>query len=83
MLAPRSKGSFRLGRERFEQKFALDEGLTVGADRLLAIATRELQATQDEFRRVASRVNGGDPLAAWQKTKADHPRAGELVPVAQ
>ncbi len=33
--------------------------------------------TQEEFRRVASRVNGGDPLAAWQKTKADHPPAGQ------
>ena len=82
-VAPRSKGSFRLGRERFERKLSLDEGITVGADRLLGIATRELQATQDEFRRVASRVNGGDPLAAWQKSKADHPRAGELVPVAE
>ena len=61
----------------------LDEGITVGADRLLAIATRELQKTQDEFRRVASRVNGGDPLAAWQKTKADHPPAGKLVSVAE
>ena len=38
-LAPRSKGSFRLGREKFEQKLRLDEGLTLGADRLLAIAT--------------------------------------------
>jgi uncharacterized protein (DUF885 family) len=82
-LAPRSKGSFRLGRQRFEQKLQLDEGLTVGADRLLDIATRELRATQEEFRRVASRVNGGDPLAAWHKTKADHPPAGQLVPVAQ
>ena len=82
-LAPRTKGSFRLGRERFEQKFNLDEGFTLGADRLLAIATRELQKTQDEFRRVASRVNGGDPLAAWQKTKADHPPAGKLVAVAE
>ena len=26
---------------------------------------RELHATQEEFRRVASRMNGGDPLAAW------------------
>ena len=42
-LAPRSKGSFRLGREKFEQKLQLDEGITLGADRLLAIATRELQ----------------------------------------
>jgi uncharacterized protein (DUF885 family) len=82
-LAPRSKGSFRLGRERFEQKFALDEGITIGPERLLAIATRELAATQEEFRKVASRVNGGDPLAAWQKTKADHPPAGQLVSVAQ
>jgi len=82
-LAPRSKGSFRLGRERFEQKLQLDEGITVGAGRLLDIATRELRATQEEFRRVASRVNGGDPVAAWHKTKADHPPAGQLVPIAQ
>jgi uncharacterized protein (DUF885 family) len=82
-LAPRSKGSFRLGRERFEQKFQLDEGLTISADRLLEIATRELHATQEQFRRVASRRNGGDPLAAWQKVKADHPAAGQLVSVAQ
>src|SRR6266542_2067728 len=62
-LAPRSKGSFRLGRDRFEQKLRLDEGITLGAERLLTIATRELRHTQEEFRRVASRVNGGDPVA--------------------
>src|SRR3954447_394401 len=82
-LAPRSKGSFRLGRDKFEQKLKLDEGITLGADRLLAIATRELQQTQEEFRRVASRVNGGDPMAAWNKAKDDHPAAGQLVPVVQ
>ncbi len=82
-LAPRSKGSFRLGREKFEQKFQLDEGITIGSDRLLSIAMRELQATQDEFRRVASRLNGGDPMAAWQRAKQEHPAAGQLVPVAQ
>jgi uncharacterized protein (DUF885 family) len=82
-LAPRSKGSFRLGRERFEQKFRLDEGLALSADRLLAIATRELQHTQEEFRRVASRVNGGDPPAVWAKAKEEHPAAGQLVSVAQ
>ncbi|MEO7271832.1 MAG: DUF885 family protein, partial [Vicinamibacterales bacterium] len=82
-LAPRSKGSFRLGREKFEQKFQLDEGLKTGAERLLSIALRELAATQDEFRRVASRINGGDPMAVWQKAKQEHPPAGQLVPVAQ
>jgi uncharacterized protein (DUF885 family) len=82
-LAPRSKGSFRLGREKFEQKFRLDEGITLGAERLLAIAMRELQHTQEEFRRVASRRDGGDPLAAWAKAKDEHPAAGQLVAVAQ
>ena len=82
-LAPRSKGSFRLGRERFEEKLRLDEGLTVDVDRLLSIAMRELQTMQEEFRRVASRVNGGDPRAAWERAKSDHPAAGQLVSVAQ
>src|SRR5690349_8410553 len=41
-LAPRSKGSFRLGRDRFQEKLRLDEGLTIDADRLLSIALREL-----------------------------------------
>ncbi len=82
-VAPKSKGSFRLGREKFEQKLQLDEGIKVSADRLLSIALRELAATQEEFRRVASRLDGGDPAAAWERAKAEHPAAGQLVPAAQ
>src|SRR6266513_2688577 len=54
-LAPKAKASFRLGRERFEQKLKLEEGITQSPDRLLAIALRELQEVQEEFRRVASK----------------------------
>ncbi|MGH9370147.1 MAG: DUF885 domain-containing protein [Vicinamibacterales bacterium] len=82
-LAPRSKGSFRLGKNKFEQKLRLDEGLSLSSARLLDLAMRELRETQEEFRRVASRLNGADPLAAWAKAKDDHPAAGQLVPVAQ
>ena len=82
-LAPRARGSFRLGRDQFEQKVRLDEGLSMPVDRLLAIATRELQATQEEFRSVAGRLNGGDPLEAWARTKSEHPAQGELVHVGQ
>ena len=32
---------------------------------------------------MASRLNGGDPRAAWERAKADHPAAGQLVAVAQ
>jgi uncharacterized protein (DUF885 family) len=78
-LAPRARAPFRLGRERLQQKLELDEGITLGPDRLLAIAERELQATQDEFRRVASRLNGKDPAAAWASAKGQHPAAGAVV----
>jgi uncharacterized protein (DUF885 family) len=82
-IAPKTKGSFRLGKEKFEQKLRLDEGVSLGSERLLDLAMRELRNTQEEFRKVASRMNGGDPLAAWAKAKDDHPAAGELIPVAQ
>ena len=82
-LAPRSKGSFRLGREKFEEKLRLDEGIELDADTLLGIALRELHNVQEEFRRVAGRLNGGDPVAAWERAKAEHPPAGQLVRTAQ
>jgi uncharacterized protein (DUF885 family) len=82
-LAPRARASFRLGRDRFEQKVRLEEGLSAPIDRLLAIATRELKATQEQFRSVAGRMNGGDPVQTWARTKADHPGPGELVGVGR
>ncbi len=83
-LAPRARASFRLGREKFEKKLRLEEGLSIGVDKLLAIATRELWEAQAEFRRVASRLNsGGDPLEAWRKAKDDHPGPGRMVGLAQ
>jgi hypothetical protein len=82
-VAPRAKASFRLGQERFERKLKLEEGLTLGVDRLLAIALRELHQVQEEFRSVAGRLNGGDPIGAWREAKGQHPAAGELVNVAR
>lgn len=82
-LAPKARASFRLGREKFERKLKLEEGITVGVDRLLAIAERELEATADAFRRAASRLNGDDPGAAWAKAKAEHPEPGGLVKAAE
>ena len=72
---PKARASFRLGRDKFEQKLRLDEGVALPVDRLLAIAQRELHATQEAFKTLAGRLNGGDPLEAWAKTKAAAPRA--------
>jgi uncharacterized protein (DUF885 family) len=83
-LAPRARASFRLGREKFERKLQLEEGLSIGVDKLLVIAGRELWQAQEEFRRVASRLNsGGDPLEAWRMAKEDHPGPGQIVRLAQ
>jgi uncharacterized protein (DUF885 family) len=82
-VAPKTKGSFRLGRERFETKLRLEEGLAVPADKLLDIALRELAETQEEFKRLASGKTGTkDPAAEWRKVKAVHPPAGQLVSFA-
>src|SRR5436189_3765724 len=82
-VAPRARASFRLGRDKFEQKLRLEDGVSMPVDRLLAIATRELKATQEAFKSVAGRMNGGHPLEAWAKTKAEHPGPGELVRVGR
>ncbi len=79
-VAPKSRASFRLGRERFEQKLRFDEGLDVPSDRLLKIALRELRATQEEFARVASSIDA-DPAEAWRRVKSRHPSADELLGV--
>ncbi len=82
-IRPKAKGSFRLGRDRFEAKLRHDEGITLTVERLLAIATRELEKTQEEFRQVAGRLNGGDPLKAWNAAKDQHPKAGTLISSAR
>jgi uncharacterized protein (DUF885 family) len=82
-VAPKARASFRLGRDKFEQKLRLEEGINIPVDRLLTIAERELAATQEAFRQLAGKLNGGDPLAIWSKTKDNHPAPGELVKVGR
>ena len=84
-MAPKARASFRLGREMFEKKLKLDEGINLDADKLLEIALREFHATQDEFRRVALRIDPKqkDPFATWARVKQDHPPQGQVVATAQ
>jgi uncharacterized protein (DUF885 family) len=81
-LAPKARASFRVGRDKFEQKVRLEEGIPLPVDRLLAIATRELKTTQEAFKSLA-RANGSDPRQAWSAIKAGHPAAGHLVKVGR
>jgi uncharacterized protein (DUF885 family) len=81
--APKARASFRLGRDQFAQKLRLDEGVSLDVDRLLAIAGRELAVVEEAFRETAAKLDGGDPLKAWEKAKARHPAPGELVKAAE
>jgi uncharacterized protein (DUF885 family) len=81
--APKARASFRLGRDKFEQKLRLEEGIDLTIERLLAIAERELDHTEEEFRTAAAKLNGGDPLEAWEQAKQRHPEPGKLVATAQ
>ena len=82
-LRPRAKGTFRLGLEKFEQKLRHEEAITLPVDRLLAIAMREIRRTQDEFRAIAGRLDSGDPMEAWRKTRLQHPAPGRLIETAR
>ena len=82
-MAPKARASFRLGRDKFEQKLRLEEGLSMPLEKLVDIAERELRVTHEAFRSLAGRMNGSDPIEAWTRKKADHPRPGELVQVGR
>ena len=74
--------SFRLGRDKFEQKLRLEEGITLPVDRLLAIADARAAddagsiptAGRPHERRRSARRRG-------RSTKAEHPAPGELIDV--
>ena len=79
-LAPQSRASFRLGRERFEGRLRHQDGISLAAKQLLAIGERELGVMQERFREVAGRVDGkAEPAEVWQRVKARHPAPGRVV----
>jgi len=79
-LAPRSRATFRLGRDRFEGRFRHRDGISLSAERLLAIAERELTKTQEQFQDVAGRIDArAEPADVWSKVKTRHPLPGQVV----
>ena len=77
--APKARASFRLGKERIEQKLKLEDGVTLDTDALLRIAERELAATRERFATVAGKLGKGPVDQVWARVKASHVEAGGLV----
>ena len=57
--APKAKATFRIGKDKIEQKLKLEDGVTLDTDALLRIAERELAATRERFAEVAGKVGKG------------------------
>ncbi|MGV3519091.1 DUF885 domain-containing protein [Luteitalea sp.] len=77
--APRAKATFRIGKDKIEQKLKLEDGVTLDTDALLRIAERELSATRERFAAVAAKVGKGAADQVWAKMKATHVEPGGLV----
>ncbi|WP_246357848.1 DUF885 domain-containing protein [Pyxidicoccus fallax] len=83
-LLPRADGDFRLGRERFEKKLALEEHVTLSADQLRDINERAIRDYKAWVAREAAKV---DPKATPEQVMAvlvkDHPTPEALIPTAR
>jgi uncharacterized protein (DUF885 family) len=77
--APKAKATFRIGKDKIEQKLKLEDGVTLDTDALLRIAERELSATRQRFAEVAGKVGKGPADQVWAKIKAGHVAPGGLV----
>jgi uncharacterized protein (DUF885 family) len=82
-LAPRARATFRLGPDKFAAKLKLEEGIDVPVGRLLDIGLRELTRTQDEFRRIAGKLEPGHPVDVWRRAKDKHVAVDGIVAAAR
>jgi len=55
-LLPQSDGDFRIGKDNFQRKLALDEMVTTPIDQLLTLDLANLHANQAEFARIAKEL---------------------------
>ncbi|WP_164011075.1 DUF885 domain-containing protein [Pyxidicoccus trucidator] len=83
-LLPKADGDYKLGRERFEKKLALEEHVTLSADQLRDINERAIREYKAWVAREAARV---DPKKTPEQVMAalvkDHPSAEQLIPTAR
>ncbi|QQR44747.1 DUF885 domain-containing protein [Myxococcus xanthus] len=83
-LLPKADGDFRLGRERFEKKLALEEHVTLDADALRDINERAIRDYKAWVAREATRLDASKtPEQVMAELVKDHPKAEELVASAR
>ena len=79
-VVPRATGKFAVGAANLSRRYLSEELIDTPLDQMVAIGTRELLASQAEFRAAANALAPGqDPQAAWLAVRRDHPPMGGVV----
>jgi uncharacterized protein (DUF885 family) len=79
-LAPRSKGSFRIGADTFSKKLAYEEMVDTPLDKLLEIGYADLNKNRTEFNRIAKELEPAkDPRAVLEELGKNHPAPDQLL----
>lgn len=79
-LLPRSKGSFRLGRETFRRKLKYDEMVDMPLRQLLALGMQNLHDNQRDYHKVLKELAGKKSAkSVGQAIKSDYPPPAKLL----
>lgn len=83
-LVPRADGDFRLGRELFERKLALEEHVALSADGLRDINEKAIREYKAWVAREAAKVDATKtPEQVMAALVKDHPTPEQLIPTAR
>jgi uncharacterized protein (DUF885 family) len=79
-LLPHANGDFRIGAENYRKKLLYDEMVDTPLDRLLEIGYQDLRRNQEEFQRVAARIDPKrTPEQILEELEKDHPAGSKLL----
>ncbi len=79
-LLPRSHGDFRLGAKNYQKKLALDEMVDLPLAKLLALNDADTKRNQENFIRIAKRIDPNKTAAEVQKELGkNHPKPEQLL----
>ncbi|MFL5352798.1 DUF885 domain-containing protein [Archangium sp.] len=83
-LLPKANGDFRLGKELFERKLALEEHVALTAEQLRDLNERAIRDYKARVAAEAARVDARkSPVEVMDALVHDHPTAEALIPTAR
>lgn len=80
-LLPEARGEYALGKELFLKKLRFDEMVETPPEQIVEKALEEQKKTQEEMKRLASRISPGLTVArVVEELSKEHPAVDDLIP---